>query len=379
MKRFALLAILGVVLLLAAAVAIGRPVTWLQAALIMWDIAGGGERTLWQDLTPPPQERLVRWQGGEGDLYRPAGEVRAAMVLVPGAAVLGRDEPRLQALARTFARAGFAVLVPELPELRRLALSRVDADRVASALRHLQGEQPAVPLGVAAISYAVAPAIIAAIEDDLAPRVAFVVGVGGYRDAEAVIRFVTTGAFRPRGDGREFRVEPSHYGRWAFVIANAGRLDSASDAALLDEIGRRRFSDRDADISRQAAALGPQGRSVLALMENRDPDAVGRLVAALPAGVRREIDGLNLALYDLSRLGGHLILVHGRGDAMVPYSESQDLAAAASRARVSLFLVDDIGHVEFNAVTVANAWKMWNAAVALLGERRQNMMSWFRP
>ena len=60
------------------------------------------------------------------------------MVLVPGAAVLGRDEPRLQALARTFARAGFVVLVPELPEVRRLALSRVDADRVASALRQLR-------------------------------------------------------------------------------------------------------------------------------------------------------------------------------------------------------------------------------------------------
>ena len=28
-----------------------------------------------------------------------------------------------------------------------------------------------------------APAIIAAIEDDLAPRIAFVVAIGGYRDA----------------------------------------------------------------------------------------------------------------------------------------------------------------------------------------------------
>ena len=231
------------------------------------------------------------------------------------------------------------------------------------------GQQPGVPLGVAAISYAVAPAVIAAIEDDLAPRIAFVVGIGGYRDAEAVIRFVTTGAFRPRGDAREFRVEPSHYGRWAFVMANAGRLDSPADAVLLDEIARRRFRDRDADISRQAAALGPQGRAVLALMENRDPDAVTRLIQALPEGVRREIDGLNLAFYDLSKLSGHLILVHGRTDPMVPYSESQDLAVAASRARVSLFLIDDIGHVEFTAVNIRNAWTMWQAIVALLGER----------
>ena len=126
----------------------------------------------------------------------------------------------------------------------------------------------------------------------------------------------------------------------------------------------------DADVLPLAAKLGPEGRAVLALVENRDPDAVTRLVAGLPEKVRQEIDGLNLALHDLSRLHGHLILVHGRGDPLVPYSESQALAAAASKARVSLFLVDDIGHVEFNAVTVANAWKMWSAVVALLGERR---------
>ena len=60
----------------------------------------------------------------------------------------------------------------------------------------------------------------------------------------------------------------------------------------------------------------------------------------------------------------------GRADPMVPYSESQDLAVAASQARVSLFPIDDIGHVEFTAVNVANAWKIWQGIVALLEERR---------
>jgi fermentation-respiration switch protein FrsA (DUF1100 family) len=115
--------------------------------------------------------------------------------------------------------------------------------------------------------------------------------------------------------------------------------------------------------------LGPQGRAVLARVENRDPDAVGGLIEGLPAAIRREIDGLDLALYDLSKLRCDLILVHGRGDPMVPYSESQALAGAASNARVSLFLIDDIGHVEFNAVSAANGWTMGRAILALLDER----------
>jgi dienelactone hydrolase len=359
---------LTVALLAGAALllAVGRPITWGEAALIIWDIAAGGQPTLWQTLTDGPNEYPARWSDGEGDVYAPSGRVRAAMVLVPGAAVLGRDEPRLQALARTFARAGFFVLVPELPEVRRLALSKLDAERVASAVRQLQQRQPGRPIGIAAVSYAVAPAVIAALDTDPA----FIVGVGGYRDAEATIRFVTTGAFRPMGDPREFRFAPSAYGRWAFVLANAGRLDDPADAAALQSIAMARFRNPDVDVGPQAAKLGRDGRAVLALVENRDPEAVTQLIAALPERVRGEIDALNLALYDLSKLRGHLILVHGRGDPLVPYSESQALAAAASNARVSLFLVDELGHVDFNAVSFDNGWKMWRAASALLGERR---------
>ena len=365
MKVLRRLAVL-VLLALSLAVILGHPVRWGEAALMMWDIAAGGQPTLWQKVTDRPNEYPARWADGEGDVYSPAGHPRASLVLVPGAAVLGRDEPRLQALARTLARAGFVVLVPELPEVRRLALSRHDAERVASALRQLRQWQPGRPLGVAAVSYAVAPAVIAALQT--APQ--FIVGIGGYHDSEAAIRFVTTGAFRPVGDPRQHMVAPNNYGRWAFLLANAGRLEDPNDTVALQTIATTRFRDPGADIGPLAARLGPDGKAVLALVENRDPDAVTRLTSALPERVRREIDGLNLALYDLSKLHSHLILIHGRGDPLVPYSESQALAAAASNARVSLFLVDDLGHVDFNAVTIANAWAMWRAVDSLLAERR---------
>ena len=355
-----------VLLALSLAFILGNPIRWGEAGLMIWDIAAGGKPTWWQKVTDRPNEYPAHWADGEGDVYSPPNRVRAALVLVPGAAVLGRDEPRLQALARTFARAGFVVLVPELPEVRRLALSKHDADRVASAMRQLQQRQPGKPLGVAAVSYAVAPAVIAALQVE--PQ--FIVGVGGYHDAEEAIRFVTTGAFRPIGDPRQHMIAPNRYGRWAFLRANAGRLDDPDDIAALQTIATMRWRDPDADVSAVAARMGPQGRAVLALVENRDPDAVTRLIEALPERLRHEIDGLNLALYDLSRLRGHLILVHGRGDPLVPFSESQALAAAASRARVSLFLVDELGHVDFNAVTIANAWTMWRAVDSLLAERR---------
>jgi acetyl esterase/lipase len=362
---------IGWVLLAAIAVLfiVGRPIAWTEAALVVVDVAGGGDSP-YRHLTDRPSTRPASWLGGEGDLYLPADKARAALVLVPGAAALGRDEPRLQALARTLARAGFAVLVPELPEVRRFALSRLDGERVANALRYLRQLEVNRPLGVMAISYGVAPAMIAALQPDIAPTLAFAVGIGGYRDAEATIRFVTTGAFRVAGDGRERRMEPNRYGRWAFVLANAGRLKNDNDATLLQVIARRRWADPTAGVADIEPLLGPEGRAVLALVDNRDPDKVVALLQGLPAAIKDEIDGLNLALYDMSKLKGHLILVHGSGDPLVPYSESEALAAAASGARTSLFLIGDIGHVEFNTVNAANGFKMWQAMLALLDERR---------
>ena len=181
------------------------------------------------------------------------------MVLVPGAAVLGRDEPRLKALARTFARAGFVGAGAGVARRAPAGLSRADADRVATAMRHCGMREPGVPLGVAAVSYAVAPAIIAVLQEDLASRVGFVVGIGGYRDAEAASASSPPAAFARAATAASTGVNPTATARWAFLVANAGRLDNPGDAYILEEIGQLRFHDRDADISRQAAELGPRG------------------------------------------------------------------------------------------------------------------------
>ena len=74
----------GLALAIVLAFALGDPIAWGQAALIMWDVAAGGKPTLWQDLTARPADYVKRWPDGEGDLYAPGGKTRAALVLVPG-------------------------------------------------------------------------------------------------------------------------------------------------------------------------------------------------------------------------------------------------------------------------------------------------------
>ena len=65
---------------------------------------------------------------------------------------------------------------------------------------------------------------------------------------------------------------------------------------------------------------------------NVDPARVPALVAALPDAMRTDMALLNPKAYDLSRLEAKLIL-NGRDDQIIPYSESVALEAAAPEGR----------------------------------------------
>ncbi|MGH7267950.1 MAG: alpha/beta hydrolase family protein, partial [Candidatus Rokuibacteriota bacterium] len=111
------------------------------------------------------------------------------------------------------------------------------------------------------------------------------------------------------------------------------------------------------------AAAGAEARAVVALLENRDPALVDALIAALPRPTQALLDAVS-PIHVVARLRPRLLLVHGRDDPAVPYTESQRLAAAADPARPRLVLVDLVAHVEGRTAAWRQAWdvlKLWTA------------------
>ena len=76
-----------------------------EAGLVLEDLVTDSSRL--RERAPPPGFRSLRVSTSaaplRADLYVPGGAARAGMVLVPGLAVAGKNDPRLVGLARTLA------------------------------------------------------------------------------------------------------------------------------------------------------------------------------------------------------------------------------------------------------------------------------------
>ncbi|MDJ0970988.1 MAG: hypothetical protein QNJ06_13930, partial [Kiloniellales bacterium] len=100
------------------------PLRGYEAMQLAEDIAAAGGPSGLKESRPPPTRRAVAYEIDQrrstGDLYLPGDRADAGLVLVPGAAVNGKDDPKFVAFAESLARGRFAVLVPEIPNLREL-------------------------------------------------------------------------------------------------------------------------------------------------------------------------------------------------------------------------------------------------------------------
>jgi hypothetical protein len=356
-----------------------------DALLVLRDLAAGAGESHLKEVTPAPSRIPVAYIGAgaerEATLYLPGqGKPEAAIVLIPGAVRKGKDDPRLVAFATTLARARFVVLTPELSGYHDLQIRAGHVREIAVAFQHLMSRAelpPGIHGGIAAMSYAVGPAVLAALDEVDGTRVDFVLGVGGYYDLHAAIRFLTTGYFEE--DGVQRYLEPDQYGRLVFAKTALQYLKDAKDRSLLDAMVEVRLKDPKADISPLARGLGPEGASVYRLLTNSDPRATAAQIDALPAPMIQTVDALTLKGRELARLQTRFILVHGKNDPLVPYTESRALSRALPHAH--LFILKSVlAHVElsftqvlsrrFWSDDVPDAWRLYRAIGLLLRERR---------
>jgi len=349
------------------------PESW-EATRLLQDIDAAGGPSELKKTTPAPTRTTLRYtvegRAGLADLYDPRQPLGGALVLVPGFTEAGKDDRRVVELARSLARARFAVLVPEVPGSRARRVRLEDRRNIADALVFLRRQRPGIArqgVGVVAVSYAVGLAVLAAqdVEPDAAPD--FLVGIGGYYDTAAVVTFATTGRYRLPGARLWSRGNPLESAKWIFLASNAAVLENPQDRIRLEKLGEDCFRGCDPDATALADDLSAEGRALLALIVNRNPDRVAGLLTALPKSVAARLEALSLSRRDLAFLEDRLILVHGRLDPLIPFSESLTLARAVPGTET--FIIDGFSHITPRGVGWAGQLQLVDAIQAVLRRR----------
>jgi len=302
-------------------------------------------------VTPAPEVHSVllpaRRSALQGDLYLPARRGRhGAIVLVPGFAELGKDDPRVAWLGGHLARIGFVVLAPDFPGLRALRADEADVQGMVDSFRYLASLGPRVRpdrVGFMAFSYGAGPTLVAAAEPAIAAQVRFVISLGGYYDLVDVIRFVTTGHFAWQ-DHRGF-IPPSRHARGRFLLANLDLLGAEGDREILGGVARALMAGDLDGAKASSDGLTPWGSALYALLLNEDPERVGSLIAALHPRIRERIAFLSPSRVT-EQLRAHLVVIHGLEDDFIPYTESLRLAAALRPEGVHLAVTQFLTHVD---------------------------------
>ncbi len=314
--------------------------------------------------------------GGRAYVHAPLGRPRGAYVVLPGLHFLGPDDPRLDRFCRCLAASGLLVVAPFIESFTRL---RLDASMYADAEAALAlGRTRAAALGlgdpaVFSISFGSALALHVAAEADASALVVF----GGFSDFVRTVRFAITG--KTEHDGRALELERDPLNAPVVFLNVLPFLEVHGDKELL----ARAWLKMVYRTWGKMALKRPGARTPVAEHIARDLPIELRLpflrgctledgaVDWLEAGLERGTAALSFVAphENAARARCPITLVHGRGDDVIPYTESVDLARALRPGTLTgLHLTGAFGHTGAASLDVKGALSEARTMLAMVTE-----------
>ena len=173
---------------------------------------------------------------------RPAG-ARGRLpcwIAIGGVSVKGRFHPQLVRFAEALASSGAAVLVPELPEWRRLSVCpRIILPTVRASVEYLNGRADVERrgYGVIGFSFGAVGAVLAASDEEVVDHIRGAVVFGGYCCLTRTVGCMLTGDHE--WNDQRHRLQPDPYGRWVVASNYLTRVPGYEDAADVAEAVKR--------------------------------------------------------------------------------------------------------------------------------------------
>jgi dienelactone hydrolase len=258
----------------------------------------------------------------EGEVYRPssAGPYPGIVVCL-GVVPFGVDHPQVPVLGRALARAGFAALLYWSPSMRNFCLNPDDIENIALATQWLinQSYVDSARSGLLGTCVGGSFALMAAASPLIRDRISF---VSAYAPFSSMYTFAPdiASASRSGEEGREpWKVD--QLTRKVFVHSLAAWLE-ADEAERI----RSAFTIPGGDIDN--TNLSADGHAVYALLTAKDEVQATLALNHLPVRMREQLSALSPMNYLENIQASQVILLHDRGDQVIPVGETRRLFSA---------------------------------------------------
>src|SRR5215204_6103985 len=353
--RLIVLALVVVVVLLIAAGwswidAQGRAVvvvsSVLETPILTSAVEAATEEPVVEDTVFAGRPALVARPEGEGPW--------PALLFVNGVVREGRNYPPVQNLARGLARAGYLVVVPDLPGLTTDEITEETVSSTVEVAQAVAVDRPDVldgRVGLIGVSTGATLALLTAERAEVRERVSVVAGIAPYTDIRTVLNIATTGHYR---SGEEY-VPYEADSFLSYVVARSmfAALPSGEERdalrAELEEIDRLDPDPLAGLRTRPTGDLSPEARSVIELLANEDPERFDELYEALPSEIRERMERLSPLAGD-ERITAPVELASGSRDKYFPISESFAIGSIAADHRVTMTEAIDHSELSFSDV-----------------------------
>lgn len=281
----------------------------------------------WVTKTPVVQRVKYPTCSGEaeGDLYRPPGEGPHPGILVClGVVPFEVDHPQVPVLGRALARAGYAALIYWSPAMRDFRLDPEDLENIPLAY-HWLIQQPyidPVRSGLLGTCVGGSFAVMAAAHPLIRDHVGFLSAYAPFSSMNTLARDIACSSQSNGEERKPWQVDPLT--RKVFLHSVTALLEQDEAARLRDA-----FTEEKETID--SSSLSADSQAVYSLLTARDADSAERALQHLPAYVQENLTAMSPLTYVKDIRAPLIVLLHDRGDQVIPVGKSRRLLAALNQ------------------------------------------------
>ena len=278
----------------------------------------------WVTKTPVIQKVNYPSTSGlvEAELYRPSTNGPHPGILVClGVVPFGVDHPQVPVLGKALARAGFVTLLYWSPAMRDFRLDPEDLENIPLAYNWLIKQPYVDPTRSGLLGTCVGGsfALMAAADHLIRDHVAFLSAYAPFSSMNTFARDIASASCFHEDGRKPWTVDQ---------LTHKVFVQSLTAVLEAEEAERIRNAVIEGNGQLEVSSLSADGQAVYALLSAQDEYDAEKALQDLPQNMHERLTTLSPMNYLKNVRAPLIVLLHDRGDQVIPIGESQRLVAA---------------------------------------------------